>query len=310
MPDAMTTQALANRPANGSAHRRVRVTAGALRQQLAAAVVALLSLKNPALAAAPTDVAKPVDSAIASCEVSVVDQTQRSAACLVMAGELMDKAHRYYLEGDASTAQSYLERAGRISPDDLRLSLEQALVDDASGHPLQARKRYDLLRGTSLEREAAARSAANFAVLGRLDEARKAFTALSGSADDTEAGYAQLWILWLDARTWHGGASALREKLAQNTVGLRAGNAWQQALLNLYAGQGSADAVFAAIKASTSENSPQRRDARAEAAFFAGGYLQYAWGDTEAAKRLYRRELPQSGASAERVLIQQFVDSI
>lgn len=284
--------------------------AKAFRRQLAETVVALLALVGVVYADTPVATVEPVARNATSCEAATIEQSKPSPACLLMAEKLVDEAHRRLLMGDTDAAKPYLEHANLISPQDLRISFEQALVDDASGHPLEARKRYDLLRGTAMERAAAVPSAVNLAVLGRFDDARKAFIPLTGSADACEAGYAQLWQLWLDARTWRGDLASLREKLARDTVGLRAGNAYQQALFNLYAGQGSVEAVFAAIETSTAENSQQRRDARTEAALFAGGYLQYVLGDTAMAQRLYRRELPQSVASVERPLIQQSMQTL
>lgn len=281
-----------------------------LRRQFAAAAVALMAFVGMADAEAPRATSEPSAKDVASCEIAAEKQSEPSPDCLVVVGHLAQEAHRYYRAGDTDAALPYLAHANLIAPKDLRIAFEQALIDSASGHPVEARRRYDLLRGTAMEHAAAVASAVNLAVLGRFDDARKAFTALTGSTDICEAGYAQLWLLWLDARTWRGELPALHEKLARATVGLRAGNAHQQALLNLYAGQGGVEAVFSAIEASTPDNSPQRRDARSEAALFAGGYLQYVLGETAMAQRLYRRELPLSVASLERPLIQQSIRAL
>lgn len=289
--------------------RVVRKDGQALRRRVAATAVAWMAFMGIADAEAPVTTVKPIAQGAAGCEAAARTQPKPSAACLAIAEQLVEEAHGYYAAGDDGAAQPFLDHASRFAPRDLRLSFEQALVDDASGRYLEARKRFDLLRGTAMWRAAAVPSAVNLALLGRFEDARAAFAALSGSADTAEAGYAQLWQLWLDARTWQGDAAALREKLARNTVGLRADDAPQQALLNLFAGQGSVEAVFAAIEASTPENSLRRRDARTEAAFFAGGYVQYALRDTAAAQRLYLRELPQSAASVERPMIQQSLRS-
>lgn len=211
-------------------------------------------------------------------------------------------------EASGATARSAaLDRADGVASQALRLSLEQALVDDASGQPVEARKRYDVLKGTPLEAMAAIPSAVNLVVLDRLDEAQPAFSALSGSADLRTAGYAQIWQLWITLRTHRSDPGALRERMAQATVGLRAADAFQQAVLNLYAGQGSVDAVFAAADGATLPGSAQRRDARTEAAVFAGAYLQYVARDPVTAQRLYRRELPQSSGSLERPVLQQLI---
>lgn len=180
-------------------------------------------------------------------------------------------------------------------------------MDDASGQPAEARKRYDVLKGTPLEAMAAIPSAVNLVTLNRFDEAQRAFAALSGSEDPRTAGYAQIWQLWITLRTHRGDANSLRVRMARDTVGLRAGDSLQQAVLNLYAGQGSVEAVFAAAEAATVPGSSQRRDARTEAALFAGAYIQYVVKDPAAAQRLYRRELPQSTGSLERPVLQQLM---
>lgn len=290
--------------------RVVRQDGQVLRKRFAATAVAWMAFMGIADADAPVATVKPIPQDAAGCEAAAKTQPRPSAACLGAAEQLADEAHGYHAAGDDRAAQPFLDHASRFAPRDLRVSLEQALVDDASGHYQDARKRYDFLRGTSIWHTAAVPSAINLALLGRFDDARAAFAALSGSADSSEAGYAQLWQLWLDARTWRGDAVALRETLARNAVGLRADDAPQQAILNLFAGQGSVDAVFAAIEATTPENSLRRRDARAEAAFFVGGYVQYALRDTAAAQRLYLRELPQAASSVERPVIQQSMRSL
>lgn len=290
--------------------RVVRQNGQVLRKRFAATAVGWMAFMGIAAAEAPAAAVNPIDQDAAGCEAAAKAPPKPSAACLAVAEQLVDEAHGYHAAGDDRAAQPFLDHASRFAPRDLRVSLEQALVDDASGRYQDARKRYDLLRGTSMWHTAAVPSAINLALLGRFDDARAAFAALSGSADSSEAGYAQLWQLWLDARTWRGDAAALRETLARNAVGMRADDAPQQALLNLFAGQGSVEAVFAAIEASTPDNSLRRRDGRTEAAFFAGGYMQYALRDTAAAQRLYLRELPQSAASVERPMIQQSMRSL
>ena len=281
-----------------------------LRKRFVATAMAWMAFMGMADAKVAVTAVKPIAQDAAGCEAAAKTQSKPSTACVAVAEEMVDEANGYHAAGDEDAAQRFLEHASRFAPRDLRVSFEQALVDDVSGHYQDARKRYDLLRGTSIWPKAAVPSAVNLALLGRFDDARVAFVELSGSADASEAGYAQLWQLWLDARTWHGDPATLREKLARSTVGLQAGDAVQQALLNLFAGQGSVDAVFAAIEASTPDNSLRRRDARTEAAFFAGGYVQYVLRETASAQRLYLRELSQSTASVERPMIQQSIRAL
>lgn len=207
----------------------------------------------------------------------------------------------------ASGVCAEIDHAHGAATQEFRLSLQQALVDDAAGKPAEARKLYDKLAGTPWEARAAIPSAINLVSLDRFDEAQHAFAALSGSADLRVAGYAQIWQLWITMRTYRGDARGLRGQMARATVGLRAADGFQQALLNLYAGQGSVEAVFSAAEAATSEGSPQRRDARTQAALFAGGYLQYVAGDAAMAQRIYRRELPQSSGSPEQPVLLRLI---
>jgi hypothetical protein len=200
-----------------------------------------------------------------------------------------------------------VDRAYGITTQELRLSQEQALVDDAAAQPAEARNRHELLTETPWEAGAAIPSAINLVSLDRLDEARRAFAALSGSKDPRIAGYAQLWQLWITMRSYRGDAHGLREQLARATVGLRAADSFQQSVLNLYAGQGSVEAVFSAAEAATLAGSSQRRDARTQAALFAGSYLQYVAGDAATARRIYRQEFPQSSGSLERPVLQRLI---
>jgi hypothetical protein len=291
-------------------HRPFQRNSKKFRQQLVEATVALLALVGVAYVGESAVPVKSAGEDAASIEMATANQLKPSAARLPVSGKHVADSHLYDLAVDRNAKKQDKKRASAIAQQDLRAAFDQALVDDASGQPIEARKRYDLLRGTEMEHAAAVPSAVNLVVLGRFNDARKAFLTLAGDADPSEAIYAQLWGLWLDARTWRGDLDSLRKKLARDTVGLRASDAYQQALLNLYAGQGSVDAVFAAIEATMPKNSAKWCDARGKAAVFVGGYLQYALGDTARARSLYRRELPQSGASMERPLIQQLVQML
>lgn len=182
---------------------------------------------------------------------------------------------------------------------------QQALADDAAGRHEQARKWFDALQGTELQVESAVPSAVNLAAIGRFADAKRAFGELAKSTDVRVSSYAKFWQLWLIARTHSGKSSVLQKRLVAPAKDIQAKDGSAKALAALYAGKGSVNEVFAAIDAKHFSSEVLRQDARAEAAFFVGGYLQYVRQDKTAALNLYRRELPFASASIERPLIKQ-----
>ncbi|MNZ80357.1 hypothetical protein D3C78_989870 [compost metagenome] len=167
-----------------------------------------------------------------------------------------------------------------------------------------------MLPGSELESLAAVPSAVNLVALERYAEAKAAFASLANSANERDASYAQLWLLWLSARTQAGKPADIQKHLAAQAVGFAPRGSAQQALIALYRGKGSVEAVFDAVNSMAFSDELQRRDARTEAAFFAGGYLQYARQDKPAALRLYQRELPNASASIERPLLTQAIATL
>lgn len=174
----------------------------------------------------------------------------------------------------------------------------QAIADDLSGHNQAARKVYDDLMGSDMSAEIAVPSAINLVALGKFDAADQAFNRLAASADARVSDYAHLWQLWLTARTHAGKPASLKKELAILTSGMNASSPSQQALVRLYAGKGSTDAVFAAIATMHGTDELQRRDALTEATFFTGGYLQYVTRDNKAAHELYEREQNQLNSTS------------
>jgi hypothetical protein len=169
-----------------------------------------------------------------------------------------------------------------------RLTLfQQAVADDLVGKNNDARKAYDALKGTDLSAQIAVPSAVNRIALGQFDEAKQAFDTLSTSQNDRERDYAHLWQLWLAARM---NPNTLKKKLDLLTSVMNASSPYQQALIRLYAGTGSADEVFATLAVMPGTDELQRRDALTVATFFIGGYLQYVARDNKAALELYKRE--------------------
>ena len=220
------------------------------------------------------------------------------------AASLAQQAHRLFLNGENEAAESMLQQVSAVDRDDPSVIFEQAMLDDAAGRHDRARNGYDRLQAGPLARAAAVPSAVNLVALNRFSQARKAFATLATSQDAYEAGYSQLWQLWLTARTHKGKSAALRARLAKAAAQVKAATPQQRALAELYAGKGSVDAVFSAIDSMRLVDPLQRRDARTEAAFFAGGYLQYVRRDHPAALRLYKQELSQPSASIERPLLE------
>ncbi|WP_371226987.1 hypothetical protein ACAW63_16800 [Pseudomonas sp. QE6] len=250
---------------------------------------------------------------------SAVSQLRKAACTLLMAclplggvayattsaASLAQQAHQLLINGENAAAESMLQQASVVDRNDPSVIFEQALLDDAAGRPDRARKGYDRLQAGPLARAAAVPSAVNLVALNRFTQARQAFAALASSQNAYEAGYSQLWQLWLTARTHKGKSAALRAKLATAADKVKPASPQQRALAELYAGKGSVDAVFAAIDGMGLVDPLQRRDARSEAALFAGGYLQYVRRDSPAALRLYQQELSHPGASIERPLLKQ-----
>lgn len=207
----------------------------------------------------------------------------------------------------ATDAFSQAQSSVQIAP---RVSYSQALADDASGRHEQARKLFDALSSTEMKTDSAVPSAVNLVLLKRYADARKAFDAIANSANPREAAYAQVWQLWLSARTWEGKASDLRKQLKTQARGLQGKDAVHQALIDLYAGKGNVDAVFAAVEATPVANQAIHDDLFAEAGFFTGSWKQYVEGSASAAQELYEQALPRSSASLEHPLLKQSIATL
>jgi len=197
-----------------------------------------------------------------------------------------------------------------VAREKMEAIFQLALADDVAGRHGQARKWFDALQSTELQEASAVPSAVNLAVLGRFEDAKSAFDKLASNPDSRVSSYAKLWQLWLFARTHAGKPSALQKQLIAPAKAIKAKDAPAKALAALFAGKGSASEVFAAIEAESFPSEALRQDARAEAAFFVGGYLQYVRQDKTAALKIYRHELPSSNASIERPLIKQAIEAL
>lgn len=186
-----------------------------------------------------------------------------------------------------------------------RMSLfQQAVSNDLVGRHSEARKTYDELKNSDISQIIAVPSAVNLVALDRFSEAHRAFNALTKSQNARDRDYARLWLLWLTARRGTGNPHQLEKSLRDMAGGLQATALYQQEIINLYAGKGGVDAVFAAVSAMPDASEIQRTDALTEATFFTSGYLRYVKHDSSAAKDLLQKKSHQlSSVSLEIPLI-------
>lgn len=181
---------------------------------------------------------------------------------------------------------------------------QQAVTNDLNGRHGEARQAYDALKNSDISENIAVPSAVNLVALDRFSEARRAFNALAKSPDARDRDYAHLWQLWLTARRGTANPQQLDKSLRDMAAGLQATASYQQEIINLYAGKGSVDAVFAAVSAMPDASELQRTDALTEATFFTSGYLRYVKHDSPAAKDLLQKKSHQlSSVSLEIPLI-------
>lgn len=186
---------------------------------------------------------------------------------------------------------------------DAKMVYQQAVLDDLAGRPAQARKGYDAIAQFSLP-DMAVPSAVNYVALGDLAQARTAFTTLAGSTDSREADYAQLWNIWLMARTSRTNKEALQQQLLKQVMQYQWHSHYEQAVADLYSGSGSLNAIYAAVEEIPLDQVIKKQDALTETTFFAAGYLQYVNKDNQAALKLIdSNQAKLSSLSLERPLI-------
>lgn len=202
-------------------------------------------------------------------------------------------------------AQSAVEALATPNSPAARAELfRQAIADDLAARPASARRAYDALQGSDLATQIAIPSAINLVALGQFSAARRAFDAVAASGSVPEQDYAHLWQLWIIARTHSGQPQALKKELARMASGMHVSSPNLQALVRLYAGQGSVEATFAAVATMPVSNELQKSDALTEATFFSGSYLQFVAHNEPAAQALYKKYKNQlNSTSLERPLI-------
>ncbi|TDX17045.1 hypothetical protein EDF88_3082 [Buttiauxella sp. BIGb0552] len=183
-------------------------------------------------------------------------------------------------------------------------TFNQALSNDLAGNPALARPGYDALQITELAHYIAIPSAINMVALQRFASARVAFAELAASPDPREASYAQLWQLWLTARMEIGGPAVMQQQLRQAAANIRLATPYQQAIVDLYGGTGSTQAVFNAINAMRFNSPLDRQNVVTEATFFTLGWLLHVQHDRPAAQKLYHQQENQlCSVSLEKPLI-------
>jgi hypothetical protein len=168
------------------------------------------------------------------------------------------------------------------------VTFQQAVNDDLAGRHREARQKYDALNSDMLAGVALLPSAVNLAALERYDEARRAFTLLRQNGNGRERDYGLLWDLWLTARTWQGGSTALQKTLTDKAANYKWFSAYESAIADIYTGQGNEKTVFQLIDGIAFSQAEEKADAVTQAVFFVGGYYQYVINQPQKAQQLYR----------------------
>lgn len=149
----------------------------------------------------------------------------------------------------------------------------------------------------------------NYVALDNFDAAKKAFSPLMFSSNVKEADYARLWDLWLTARTWTKGKTALEKALSQKVSEYRWHTGYGQAIADLYAGKINTETLFNTIENTPDISTEIKLDAQTEAAFFAVGYFQYVKNDIPKAREVFQRSYSKlNDISLERPLINREVE--
>lgn len=179
----------------------------------------------------------------------------------------------------------------------------QAVNDYFAGRNQQASNGYERLSNTNYAAISAVPSAVNLVALEKYSEAKKAFAKIKSSANVRDREYAQLWELWLTAKQWKGSAKALDRELKRLAYSQSWHLPFEKTIAGLYAGRETVDSVFNAVSAFNAD-ALQQQDARAEATFFAGGYLQNVKHNSASARQLFNDNLSKlNSVSLERPLI-------
>lgn len=180
-----------------------------------------------------------------------------------------------------------------LDPSSYQAMFRKAVTDDLSDRPQDARKIYDRLQKTALAPQVAVPSAINLVALARFDEAKSAFSSIALGSNNSESNYAQLWQLWLAARTSTDTAALLKQQLGVMAAGFKMALPYQRAIADLYAGKGDVESVFKAIDAMPNLSGIQKQNVITEATFFTGSYLRYVAEDNQAALQVFKHHQDQ-----------------
>ncbi|UTJ49481.1 hypothetical protein NLZ15_10890 [Atlantibacter subterranea] len=186
---------------------------------------------------------------------------------------------------------------------DTKAIFSQAIDDYFSGRNREAQKGYERLGNTEYAAISAVPAAVNLVALGQYSEAQKAFANIKNSSSVRDREYAQLWDLWLTAKQWKGSDKELNKELKRLVYSQTWHLPFEKSIAGLYAGRETVDSVFSAVSAFNAD-AAQQQDARAEATFFAGGYLQNVKHNSASAKQLFNDNLSKlNSVSLERPFI-------
>lgn len=186
---------------------------------------------------------------------------------------------------------------------DTKSVFSQAVNNYFSGRNREALERYERLKNTDYAVYSAVPAAINLVALEQYSAAQKAFAEIKHSSIVRDREYSQLWELWLTAKQWKGSNKALNKELKRLVNTYTWQLSFEKSIAGLYAGQETVDSVFSTVTTFNADATLQQ-DARAEATFFAGGYLQNVKHDNAAAKQLFNDNLSKlNSVSLERPLI-------
>lgn len=210
----------------------------------------------------------------------------------------------------ASVSQQRVGEIINVNAVDNKSILTQAISDYFSGRYEEARAGYKKLEKTDYAEYSAVPAAINMVALGQYSQSQKAFIKIKNNSNVRDKEYAQLWELWLTAKQWKGSNNALKKELIRLVDTYHWHLPFEKSIAGLYAGRETVESVFKAVSAFNAD-ATQQQDARAEATFFAGGYLQNVKHDDASAKQLFNDNLNKlNSVSIEKPLIERECDSL
>ncbi|MCK7230000.1 hypothetical protein L8P27_19540 [Enterobacter asburiae] len=203
----------------------------------------------------------------------------------------------------AQAAETLNNKPAVVQDTDGTALFNQALDDYFSGRNHEAQLGFERLKKSRIAAVSAVPAAVNLVALGQYSDAQKAFADIKSNASVRDREYAQLWELWLTAKQWKGNDKALDKELKRLVYSQTWHLPYEKAIAGLYTGRETVDSVFSTVSAFNADPALQQ-DARAEATFFAGGYLQNVKHDSASAKQLFNDNLNKlNSVSLERPFI-------